>query len=240
MTNVLIIGFYMHRGLAWMAAGCVLAIVGLYAWTHRLQMAESVAVPQVPVANVYTESSEAGEARGMVTITGPLADYMSRRGTSPRQTPQPTDSVSPSSTPSYKTTPMGVVADSSPVGTSTPILHKTFEVAALVNLPFDIPPHAANPQLHGTYRSFLPKGRVAVDESSADVGFLLLSQRQFDTLLGGRESDTVFSADDAHNQEVTTDLPPTFAQPARYYLVFRNNSRAHGKKLVQADFRVDF
>ncbi len=43
-----------------------------------------------------------------------------------------------------------------------------------------------------------------------------------------------------HCQEVNTYLPPTFAQPARYYLVFRNNSRANGKKLVQADFRVDF
>ena len=81
---------------------------------------------------------------------------------------------------------------------------------------------------------------MAVDEASADVEFLLLNQQQFDTLLSGHESDAVFSADDAHNQEVNTYLPPTFAQPARYYPVFRNNSRANGKKLVQADFRVDF
>jgi hypothetical protein len=223
-----------------MAAGCVLAIAVVSIWMHWLQVAESVAVPQGPVADVNTESSQAGEAQGMVTITGPLADYMSRRSTAPRQTAQPSDSASPSSTPSRKPTQMDFIGDSSPVGTSTPILHKTFEVAALANLPFDIPPHAANPQLHGTYRSFLQKGRVAVDETSADVEFLLLNQQQYDTLLSGHESDTVFSAEDAHNQEVNTDLPPTFAQPTRYYLVFRNNSRANGKKLVQADFRVDF
>jgi len=223
-----------------MALGCVLAIAGSYTWMHRLQVAESVAAPQGPVANVYTESSESPDTRGMVTITGPLADYMSRQGTGSTQAPQPSDSKRPSSPSSYQPTQMDMVDDSSPVGTSTPLLHKTFEVAALVNLPFNIPPHAANPQLHGTYRSFLPKGRVAADETSADVEFLLLNQQQFDTLLSGHESDAVFSADDAHNQEVNTDLPPTFAQPARYYLVFRNNSHANRKKLVPADFRVDF
>lgn len=229
----------MHRGLARTAAACVLAVAGFYIWTHRVQMAESVAVPQGPVADVYTESSEATEARGMVTISGPLADYMSRRSTAPIQTPQPNEPASPSSTSSYKPTQMDLDGDPSPVGTSTPILHKTFEVAALVNLPFDIPRHAANPQMRGTYRSFLPKSKAAVDET-ADVEFLLLNQQQYNTLLRGQESETVFSAEDGHNREVSIALPPTFAQPARYYLVFRNNSRANGKKLVQADFRVDF
>ncbi len=230
----------MHRGLAWMAAGCVLAIAVLYSWTHRLQIAESVAAPQGPVAKVYTDSSEAEVVQGMVTITGPLADYVSRQSPASMQTPQPSNSASPSSTPSDKPPQMDLVGDSNPVGTSTPILHKTFEVAAIVNLPFVIPAHAANPQLHGTYRSFLPRSRGGVDERSADVELLLLNQQQYDTLLSGHESDTVFSAEEADSQEVNTDLPPTFAQPARYYLVFRNNSRANGKKLVQADFRVDF
>lgn len=223
-----------------MALGCVLAIAGFYTWIHRLQLAESVAAPQGPVADVNTESSEAGEARGMVTITGPLADYLSRSSTGPTQKRQPSDSEAPSYTSSYKLTQMDRVEDSSPVGTSTPILHKTFEVSALVNLPFDIPPHAANPRLQGSYRSFLPKGRVAVDETAADVEFVLLNQQQYDSLLSGHESDAVFSVEEAHNQEVNTILPPSFAHPTRYYLVFRNNSRAHGKKLVQADFRVDF
>jgi hypothetical protein len=35
-------------------------------------------------------------------------------------------------------------------------------------------------------------------------------------------------------------LPATLDRPAQYYLVFRNSTRAAGKKVVQADFRVDF
>ena len=217
-----------------MAVGCALTLAGFYLWMHRSQLAESVAAPQGPVAEVYTESSEASEARGMVTLTGPLADYVRGRSTAPIQTQQPRGSANPSSTPSYKPTQMDLDDDPSPVGTSTPILHKTFEVAALVNLPFDLPRHAANPQLRGTYSSFLPKGRAAVDERSADVEFLLLNQQQFQSLLSGQESEAVFSAEDGHNQEVSIALPPTFGQPARYYLLFRNSSRVNGKKLVQA------
>jgi hypothetical protein len=223
----------------WLAVGCVLALIGFLTWTHGRQVAESVAVPQGPVADVNTESSQAGEAKGMVRITGPLADSNSRWSPGQAQTAQPGDSASSSTTPSYKPTQMDLAGDT-PVGTSVAILHTTFAVAALVNLPFDIPPHAANPQLHGTYRSFLPKGVVAADETSADVEFLLLNQQQYDTLLSGHASEAVLSVEDAHNQEVNTALAPTFDQPVRYYLVFRNNSRAKGRKLVQADFRVDF
>jgi hypothetical protein len=223
-----------------MAAGCVLAVAGFYTWMHRWQVAESVSIPQGPVAPVYTSSSEAEQAKGMATITGPLAAYMSDRKGAPTQMPQPSGSGSRCATPSCKPTEMDMVVRDSPVGTSTPILHKTFDVGALVKLPFEIPPHSANPQLRGSYRSFLPKGRMPGDETSADVEFLLLNQQQYDTFFSGHESGVIFSAPDSHNQEVNAGLPPTFAQPARYYLVFRNNSPANGKKLVQADFRVDF
>jgi hypothetical protein len=229
----------MQKGLGWLALGCVLAIVGFYMWTHGRQVAESVAAPQAPVAEVNTESAQAGEAQGMVVITGPLADYTSRQSSGQAQRPQPIGPADSSYSPSYKPTPADLVGDS-PVGTSAPILHKTFAVAALASLPFDIPPHAANPKLRGTYRSFMPKGVTPADETAADVEFLLLNQQQYDTLLTGHASDAVLLVEDAHNQEVNTALPPTFDQPVRYYLVFCNNSRASGKKLVQADFRVDF
>ncbi len=50
----------------------------------------------------------------------------------------------------------------------------------------------------------------------------------------------MFSAEDAHRLEVNTGLPPTFDQAAKYHLIFRNNSRALGTKVVEADFRIDF
>jgi hypothetical protein len=229
----------MRRGLVWLAASCVVAIGGLYVWTHRWQVAESVAAPQGPVADVNTESSQAGEVRGMVTITGPLADWKSLQSPGQTQRPQPRGTTSSSAAPSYEPTQADLVGDS-PVGTSMPILHKTFAVAALANLPFDIPPNAANPQLHGTYRAFVPKRGVAKDGAPAEVEFLVMNQQQYDALLSGHPADEVFSAGDAHNQEVSTNLSPTFSQPVRYYLVFRNNSRDSRKKMVEADFWVDF
>lgn len=230
----------MHRKLVWMTLSCVLAIAGVYAWKHRLQLAERVAEPQGPVADANTDSSEPLEAHGIVTITGPLIDYMSRQRTEATQTQRARGSSSSSPTSSDKPRHKNLIDDSFEAESSTPILHKTFEVAALVNLPFDIPPHAANPQLHGSYRSFWPKDSVAPDETSADVEFLLLNQQQFSALLNGRSGDAMFSGGDSHDQEIRTDLPPSFAHPIRYYLVFRNNSRANRTMLVQADFRVDF
>jgi len=226
----------MRRGLVWLVASCVLVIAGGYMWSHRRQVAESVAVPQGPVADVNTESSEAGAAQGMVKITGPLADYESRQGSGETGTVQPSSVTSLPSAKVRQTTEADRVGDS-PVGTSTPILHKTFPVAALVNLPFDIPPHAASPQLRGTYRAFLAKGAPGNDDG---VEFLLMNQQQFDALVSGQPSEAVFSVDDAHDQEVNMTLSPTFNQPVRYYLVFRNNSPKSGKKFVEADFRVDF
>ena len=52
--------------------------------------------------------------------------------------------------------------------------------------------------------------------------------------------EAVFSSEAGPNQEVNTALPPTLDEPATYYLVFRNNARSIEKKVVQADFRIDF
>ncbi len=242
----------MFRGLVWLAAGCVLAMAALYTWAHRSQLAESVAVPKTAVATEKSdsaadesagnaESPEEKEAKSLVTVAGPLAQYISGGNSEDSETKESSgSSENRCSSPSCKPGEMDRVIGESPVGTSTPILRKTFEVAGLVSVPFEVPAHSANPQLHGKYRSFLPKGLVAVDETSADVEFLLLNQEQYETLMDGKESDVVFSAADSHDQEVTTNLGPTFAEPVRYYLVFRNSSRANGKKLVKANFRVDF
>jgi hypothetical protein len=39
---------------------------------------------------------------------------------------------------------------------------------------------------------------------------------------------------------LNTRLPPAFDKAVRYYLVFRNSAKDTGKKVVQADFRIDF
>jgi hypothetical protein len=132
--------------------------------------------------------------------------------------------------------------EDTPVGSSKTLLDKTFNVENIVNLPFDLPAHASTPNLRGNYRAFLTHNghQQTLSDDDAMVEFMVLNQQQFIDLLDGRPVDAVFSADAASNGEVNFTMPPTFAQPAKYYIVFRNGSRATGKKVVQADFRIDF
>jgi hypothetical protein len=174
--------------------------------------------------------AEVREAQKSVTLAGPMADYMSR------QEPSKVESLPPISRKASASDHVG----GSPVGTSNAILHQTFKVAGIVNLPFEVPAHAANPQLRGTYQSFVKHAGTQSSDTAADVEFLLLNEQQYGDFLNGRSGEAVFSAEDAHNQEVNTGLPPTLDQPAKYYLIFRNNSHDAGKKVVQADFRIDF
>jgi hypothetical protein len=166
----------------------------------------------------------------MVTISGPLADYMTRQQPhSVERTPQPV---------SRKPTAADLVGDS-PVGTSTPILHKTFTVAKAANLPFEIPAHAANPKLHGSYHALILQSGTASPDGT-QVEFLLLNEQQYADVLNQRPADALFSADGAHDQEINVSMPPTLTDPMKYFLVFRNSSQSGKAVAVQADFRVDF
>jgi hypothetical protein len=128
----------------------------------------------------------------------------------------------------------------SPVGTSTAIVHRTFAVTSPAKFLFAVPPHAATPQLRGTYRSFIKDSGGESSDENADVDLLLMNDQQYADFLQGHPSDTIYSIDSSHAQDVSFGLPATLDHPAQYYLVFRNSSPSPGKKLVQADFRVDF
>jgi hypothetical protein len=225
----------MRQWLGLLTASLVLVLAGSYAWVHRNHVANAVAVPAAVPATTLPNYAEVREAQKTVTMAGPLADYMSTQNGSKQEASK----VETLSTISYKPAASDHVGGS-PVGTSNPILHQTFRVAAIVNLPFEVPAHAANPQLRGTYRSFVKREGTLASDDAADVEFLLLNEQQYDEFLNGRAGEAVFSAEDSHLQEVNTGLPPTLSQPATYHLVFRNNSRDRGKKVVEADFRIDF
>jgi len=213
---------------------CVVVMAGLVLWSLRNKVAIPGGTGTAPVpqaVQTHVESAPPAQAVNMVTLTGPLADYLA-------QQEQPKAEAEDAERAPRPFNPADRVGDS-PVGTSTPILKKTFTVAKAVDLPFEIPPHAASPQLHGTYRSFLQRGGTKSDDD-ADVEFLLMNQRQYEDLLNGHPADAQFSAEGAHNGEVNTNMPPTLDQPVKYYLVFRNDSSSPGKLFVQADFRVDF
>jgi hypothetical protein len=227
----------MRRLLELLSMISVVGLIGFFLWARH----NAVATPASALPSAVSSSTDAQDdnqphyaeqqqAREIVTIASPLAELMSRvRGGS--QTSDADDSGSRPFDPSEHVT-------DSPVGTSNPILHKTFQVAKAANLPFEIPSHASTPKLHGTYHSFFQHAAPG-DGDGADVEFLLMNQQQYSDFIDQRPGDALFSADGAHDQEVNVTLPPTLSQPVKYYLVFRNGSNA-GKVGVQADFRVDF
>src|SRR5258708_5263455 len=217
----------MKRRFAGLLAVCAVVGAGAYFGIHIRK-----AKPQ-PVVTLESEQEGApksaeGQADQMVTVVGPLANYMDRQQHHPAvekesHSSQPTssDHIGPS-----------------PQGTSGTILHKTFTLQSSADFPFEIPAHAAMPQLHGSYQSFMRQGEAG--EQGGAVEFLAMNERQFSDAANGRPAEAIFSADASHAQDVNFSLPASWNQSVKYYLVFRNDPESGAKKTVQADFTVDF
>ncbi len=59
-------------------AGFVLVMICSFAWTHRHHVASAVATPALePSGSSFGNYTEARDAQQMVTVTGPMADYVS-------------------------------------------------------------------------------------------------------------------------------------------------------------------
>jgi len=215
-----------------MVTSLVLVAMACFVWMHIRHSADSFNIQTAPVAEdarqAETTYSEAQDAQPAVTLAGPLATYMSKQG------PVAVEKVRAVV---YRPTASDHVGGSV-VGTSIPILNDKFHVSVIVDLPFNVPPHAATPQLRGTFRSFLQAGGKPTSDTDEDVEFHVLNDQEFSNFLNGKPSEALFSADATHNQEVNASLPPTLNQPAAYHLVFLNLTKK--KKVVQADFRLDF
>src|SRR5579864_1284304 len=228
----------MRIWFGWLMVSCAVVLVGSIVWTQRHHVAGAVPV-EVFAPQAQTKTAEEEQAGQMVTVAGPMANYMARQSAGNVESLEP---ISRSTSYSGKPVPSDHVGDS-PVGTSRALLHKTFSVAKAASLPFDLPPHASAAQLRGTYQSFMPhnvsqNGENSVEPAS-DVEFLLLNEQQYSDFLGGRRGDAVFAANGAREQDIDFSMPPTFGKPARYFLVFRN-SAGRGRRTVKADFHIDF
>jgi hypothetical protein len=216
----------MYRALSRLIMAAVLVGGGWYTWKHFHQVPASQAAeeekPEPP-----PKTAEEAQSQPFVKITGPLAKLMGNETSSDEESPQPL----------RKPSPKDHVEDS-PVGTSSHILHKTFAVARAVHLAFEIPPHAVTPHFHGTFCSFV-QGESSHD-ARANVDMLLMNEQQYAQFIAGRDPDVLYIADTSHYQDVDYDLSPSLDQTVKYHLVFRNTPGGAAKKLVQADFTVDF
>jgi hypothetical protein len=127
----------------------------------------------------------------------------------------------------------------SPLSPTQTVLQKTFNLKVSATFPFEIPAHAVRPHLHGIFQSFAGHVHGESDET-ANIDLLILNQEQQADSSTSRGSEALFSVEASHNQAVNFDLPPSFNQPVKYYLVFRNSGGGKAGKVVEASFRVDF
>lgn len=199
---------------------------GLYAY-RRMQQVPLVAPAVPPKSSEKTSYAEAKQAAQAVKMVGPLAEYMANQE-------GPTPAAKDVETVTWIPTASDHVGGSV-VGSTAPILRKSFAVRSAVQIAFQVPAHAATPRLRGTFQSSAIPGGVA-----APVEVLVLSDDQYSEFADRRVGDAIFMADDAPAADINARLPPTLNQPARYHLIFRNNSPAEGKKFVKADFRMEF
>jgi len=223
----------MRAILGLLVSALILAVLVAFTWAYikrSADVAEIKAAPLIEQARrAQQASSEPQDPQPGAALAGPLAQYMAKEDGSRGDrietityTPVASDHVG-----------------GSVVGTSLTILKEKFRVARVVDVPFEVPAHASMPQLHGTFRSFIqPNGKPSSD-TQADVDFRLLNEEEFSQFVGGKPSEALFFADATHDQEVNATLPPTLNKPAKYHLVFLNDSRST-KKVVQPDFRIDF
>lgn len=199
---------------------------GLYAY-RRMQQVPLVAPAVPPKSSEKTSYAEAKQAAQAVKMVGPLAEYMANQE-------GPTPAAKDVETVTWIPTASDHVGGSV-VGSTAPILRKSFAVRSAVQIAFQVPAHAATPRLRGTFQSSAIPGGVA-----APVEVLVLSDDQYSEFADRRAGDAIFMADDAPAADINARLPPTLNQPARYHLIFRNNSPTEGKKFVKADFRMEF
>jgi hypothetical protein len=203
-----------------------------YYQNHFMRSQPHATVSSQEVASQSPNAQQTGlpDTSQYVKVNGPLANWMDKINPW-HTTPAPVPPAVPH--------PSDHVADS-PVGTSSAIVHKTFAITSAAKFAFEVPPHAASPQLNGSYRSFTQQAGSQSSDDSADVDLLLMNAEQYAEFAAGHPADVVYSVDSSHEQDVAFGLPATFDKPAQYYLVFRNSPGHAGKKVVQADFRVDF
>jgi len=201
---------------------------GLYSY-RRMQQVPLVA-PAVPPqsSEKNTTYAEAKQAAQAVKMVGPLAEYMA---TQEGSTPAAKEVETVTWIPTASDHVGGSVA-----GCTVPILRKSFTVRSAVQIAFQVPAHAASPRLRGTFQSSAIPGAG----SDAPVEVLVLSEDEYSEFVNRRAGDAIFIAEDAPAADINARLPPTINQPARYHLIFRNNSRSEGKKFVKADFRLEF
>lgn len=222
----------MRAVLGLLVSTLILIVLACFTWAHLRHTVDSTSIHAAPILEKAKQAqiaySGTQDAEPSVSYVGALPTYMSKQG------PVAVEEVKAAE---YKPTASDHV-EGSIGGTTMPILHDKFQVTVIVDLVFQVPAHAAMPQLHGTFRSFVPASAKPTGDTDADVEFHLLNNQEYSNFLNAEPSEALFSAEATHDEGINVSLPPTLNKPATYHMVFLNESRK--KKVIEADFRLEF
>src|ERR1700721_3346773 len=198
-------GYWMRAALSWLAIGGMSIAAFVHYGNH---------IPQLKQLSIFQQSKQTDSEEKEAETTPPSgSDEIVIMGSPLQQimegakTDKPAEDRAP-----RKLVPSDLIAPS-PVGTSGVILHKTFSVATAATFSFLIPAHAATPQLHGRYRSFIRQAGNQSSEEAADIAFLLMNEEQYADVLSGQPVAVLFSVDASHDQEIDLGLPASQNYP---------------------------
>jgi hypothetical protein len=121
------------------------------------------------------------------------------------------------------------------------VVHGIFPVKKYTQFAFIVPAHQGYPKLQGDFQSFTKRRDPdATSDKTADVGLVLLNDREFVDFQQGRPGTTTYELNPAHDQVVDWQVPNTYDQPQQYHLVFSNPDGGPKTKFVKADFTISF
>jgi hypothetical protein len=120
------------------------------------------------------------------------------------------------------------------------LVHKTFPVMRFSAFTFVIPAHVNDPQLHGSFASFVQSGSNEPGVSRpAAVDLLLLNTQELRDFNHGERGTATRTVTGTSSSQVDWALGPTFDQPRSYTLVFRN-AETEENLFVKADFVIRY
>ena len=209
-------------GIALLSVGIFFAIKT----THGVRdvLHREAAVNPAPKPDSRSEPDEVTEA-ARLKVYGPLAP--------PEDSPDPDGSPVRGRQASERISTLDHV-HATPDGGPYVLVHSRIAIKSYRGFSFTVPPHALHPRLAGTFKTLNDASR----DDSARVDAMLLNPKEFRDLLHQQGTASFFAA--GPGGEVDWTLNPTFVDPQKYFLVFRNSSEKSLAQTVDVNFTLSF
>ena len=116
------------------------------------------------------------------------------------------------------------------------IMNKSFFLSSYEHFPFELPAHAKNPKLRGSFQAVI--GSKDPYDTSVNVDLLLMTEAEFKDYAQSRVDTAVTSWVNRRQETVDYELSLPEDEPVKYELVFRGTTSTSKIRMVQASFSV--